>query len=84
MMLLIFNDIPLLKLAGGTLTLCWAACWLNCISGQRGTTELTTRATQGLNRFMAEYVSTVEGQRTLKWPCLLLIGHLNRFVNLHL
>ena len=38
MVLLIFGNehIPLLKLAGGTLTLCWAACWLGCISGQSG------------------------------------------------
>ncbi len=77
MVLLIFGNehIPLLKLAGGTLTLCWAACWLGCISGQRGHDRAHHKNESKSESIpLWEYVSTIEGQRALKGPCLLFMG----------
>ena len=77
MVLLIFGNehISTLQLSGNTLTLCWSACWLGCILGQRGHDQAHHKNDpQSKSITFWAYVSTVEGQHALKWPCLLLMG----------
>ena len=77
MVLLIFGNehISTLQLSGNTLTLCWSACWLGCILGQRGHYQAHHKnGPQSKSITFWAYVSTVEGQHALKWPCLLLMG----------